>query len=325
VTVLLHFDAFDPQSEADLLAATELWNGACGPDLAITVEAVDYNTRPLPGVTRAGRIARLGDRAVGFVLALESTRGDPQVAPTDFGWIDAIAVAPTHAGRGIGSALLDWSEEWLSAARCTHFRLGGSVRPFAPSLPAGLPAEGFFRRRGYANRTHGPTVWDVASDLRSYRTPQAVRLASDADIRPAGAGDAAALSEFFSRAFPGRWAYEHEQFLACGGRISDFTVLHKNGHIEGFSWLTFEDSARPLDRVFMHRLPRPWGHLGPIGVSREVRGGGYGGALLDAGLRRMRDAGVAGCVIDWTDLLDFYGKFGFAPFRQYEMLVKAKQ
>jgi predicted N-acetyltransferase YhbS len=57
-------------------------------------------------------------------------------------------------------------------------------------------------------------------------------------------------------------------------------------------------------------------------VSQERRGSGYGGALLDTGLSRLRDAGVAGCVIDWTTLLDFYGKFGFKPFRQYEMLAK---
>jgi predicted N-acetyltransferase YhbS len=49
---------------------------------------------------------------------------------------------------------------------------------------------------------------------------------------------------------------------------------------------------------------------------------GHGGRLLDAGLRRLRDHGVAGCVIDWTSLLTFYGKFGFAPQRVYEMLGK---
>jgi predicted N-acetyltransferase YhbS len=32
--------------------------------------------------------------------------------------------------------------------------------------------------------------------------------------------------------------------------------------------------------------------------------------------------GVRGCVVDWTGLLDFYGKFGFKPFRQYQILEK---
>lgn len=321
---MLHLTEFDPSNATHLAAVEALWNAACGPDLAITERGVRHNTQPTPGATQAGRLALIGERPVGFILATEFTRGDPRVSLTGAGWFDAIAVAPSHAGRGIGGMLLNWAEGWLAEAGCTVFRLGGSLRPFAPSLPAGLPSEGFFRHRGYANRSSGPVVWDVARDLRDYATPASVHLAQGADIRVARPEDAPALAEFFTRAFPGRWAYEHEQFLQTGGCISDFTVLWANDRIEGFAWLTCEDSARPLDRVFMRRLPHPWGHLGPIGVSQQVRGGGCGAALLDTGLRRLRDAGIAGCVIDWTDLLDFYGKFGFTPYRKYEMLVKAQ-
>jgi len=99
-------------------------------------------------------------------------------------------------------------------------------------------------------------------------------------------------------------------------------VLLTSSGVDGFCWLTFEDSARSLDRCFMACLPRPWGHLGPIGISAAMRGSGYGAAVLDAGLRCLRDVGTAGCVIDWTDLVDFYGKFGFAIYRSYEMLGK---
>jgi predicted N-acetyltransferase YhbS len=83
-----------------------------------------------------------------------------------------------------------------------------------------------------------------------------------------------------------------------------------------------EDSAWPIERHYMHRLPRPWGQLGPIGVSRDCRGKGYGTTLLDAGLRCLRDHGVRGCVIDWTGLLEFYARFGFEPYRKYVILLK---
>ena len=46
-------------------------------------------------------------------------------------------------------------------------------------------------------------------------------------------------------------------------------------------------------------------------------------AVLDAGLRRLHNNGINGCVIDWTDLVEFYGKFGFTPYRKYVQLVKA--
>ena len=48
-----------------------------------------------------------------------------------------------------------------------------------------------------------------------------------------------------------------------------------------------------------------------------------GAAVLDAGLRRLHNNGINGCVIDWTDLVEFYGKFGFTPYRKYVQLVKA--
>ena len=305
------------------MAAVDLWNAACGADLAITLTGVRFNTRPSTGAQQAGRLAVIDGQPKGFVLATEFTAGDPRVSAREMGWIDAISVAPAHQGRGIGAGLMDWAEGWLAGRGCTRFRLGGSLRPFAPGLPSGLGSDGFFLLRGYEHRTDSPVVWDVARDLRTYRTPFSVPANLSAQVRPARSGDEGALLAFLEREFGARWSYEAREFLAGGGRLSDFVVLLTPAGVDGFCWLTFEDSARSLDRCFMARLPRPWGHLGPIGISAAMRGGGYGAAVLDAGLRCLRDAGTAGCVIDWTDLVDFYGKFGFQTSRSYEMLAKA--
>ncbi len=318
----VRFDAFDGGDPDHLAAAANLWNAACGPDLAITLAGVRYNTRPSTGAQQAGRIAFVDGHPVGFVLTTEFSAGDPGVSAPEAGWVDAIAVAPAHQGQGIGAGLLDWAEGWLTEHGCTRFRLGGSLRPFAPGLPSGLASEDFFQRRGYAPRAHGPVVWDVAQDLRVYQAPPFVRATLSAQVRPAQPGDEGALLAFFGREFSGRWLYEAREFLTGGGRISDFMVLLTSTGIDGFCWLTYEDSLRSLDRVFMASLPHPWGHLGPIGISSALRGGGYGAAVLDAGLRELRDAGIAGCVIDWTHLLDFYSKFGFRTYRRYEMLTK---
>ena len=80
--------------------------------------------------------------------------------------------------------------------------------------------------------------------------------------------------------------------------------------------------AEPLDRYFLHGLPQPWGQLGSVGVGASCRGKGYGLALIDQGLRRLQAAGVRGCVIDWTHLLDLYGRFGFRTHRSYLVLTK---
>lgn len=153
-------------------------------------------------------------------------------------------------------------------------------------------------------------------------TPPATVREIPGSVRPAQPGQEEALLAFLRREFPDRWRFEYEEHLRVGGRISDYMLLWTDAGVRGFCQLTFEDSPKPIERFFPYRLPRPWGNLRPIGVSAADRGRGYGAAVLDAGLRRLRDNGVKGCVIDWTSLLDFYGKFGFEPYREYKILVK---
>jgi predicted N-acetyltransferase YhbS len=307
--------SFRPGDASHLVA---IWNSACGPDLAITQRFVDYNTCPPTGALQAGQLAIENDQPVGFVLA-SALPNDLQTALPQVGWINAIAVFGNRQKHGIGSALLAWAEDWLRAQGCMRFRLGGSLHPFTPGYPVELGNAAFFVKRGYAERG-GEQTWDVARDLGDYAT---TRPRADATIRPARSGDENTILEFFAREFPGRWRYEFQEFLRERGRLSDYQLLITPRGIDGFARVTLENSERPIDRFYLHRLPHPWGQLGPIGVSTDTRGKGHGGALLDAGLCYLREQAVRGCVIDWTGLVDFYGKFGLKPYRQYSMLIKS--
>jgi len=301
--------------------AAAIWNAACGSDLAISTRAVEYNTSPTTGGLQSGRVAFEDGRPVGFVLA-SMLLDDPVAASPQVGWLDAIAVLPAYQHRGIGGALLVWAEGWLREHGATRISLGSSMRPFAPGLPTTLGDGTFFRRRGFAGRLGHERAWDLAHDLREYVTPAPAEKAGGVQVRPVGPGEEAAVLGFLRREFPGRWRFEFEAHSSEGGRGSDFMALWTERGVDGCCLLTFEDSRRPLDRFFPHALPKPWGQLGSIGVSADSRGKGYGSALLDGGLRHLRASGVAGCVIDWTGLLDFYGKFGFKPYREYLMLGK---
>jgi GNAT superfamily N-acetyltransferase len=130
------------------------------------------------------------------------------------------------------------------------------------------------------------------------------------------------LDDFLAREFPGRWRFEFREHLRQGGRLADFLVLWGPRSIEGFCQVTLKDSIRPIERFYMHGLTHPWGQLGPIGVSAAQRGQGFGMALLDAGLRFLREHGVSGCLIDWTSLPAFYQKFGFQIHNEYLILNK---
>lgn len=330
----MRLQPFDPHQAHHVEAVATAWNQACGPDLAIDPAFVAYNTRPATGGVQAGRLALVGDTVAGFILA-SALPADPATAPPELGWIDALAVTPALRCRGIGAALLAWAEAWLAAQGCTTARLGGSLRPFAAGLPLELASEAFFLARGYRPRASADTVWDVARDLAGYPEDSRAAAASPASsgrIAVARTSDEAALLDFLQREFPGRWRFEFQEFRRAGGRMSEVNLLWRRepgqgAFVDGFCRIRrrWHDAIEPLDRYFMHRLPTPWGQLGPIGIGQASRGQGLGAALLDFGLRRLYSYGVQGCVIDWTTLLDFYGRFGFKPFRAYRVLLKDLQ
>lgn len=312
--MLIPFDLHNP---LHLNSAAQAWTAACAADWAFSAATVACNTRPLPNVSQAGQLVLQDGGPVGFILA-SALHTDP---PTPIGWVDALAVAPQAQGQGRGGELLTWAESWLRQQGCRKARLGGSLRPFTHGLPLDFGNEAFFERRGYLRRSSEPYEWDVARDLRNYTSvistpPEGV------SARPMQAGEEKELLAFLQREFPGRWHYEAEVFVADGGRPSDFVLLWTPGGVEGFCRLTREDSERPIERFYMHRLPRPWGQLGPLGVGKNTRGKGYGGYVIDAALLYLQARGVAGCVIDWTTLLELYARFGFQPYHQYVTLLK---
>jgi predicted N-acetyltransferase YhbS len=109
-----------------------------------------------------------------------------------------------------------------------------------------------------------------------------------------------------------------KRFLRAGGAPSDLVLALEGNAIIGFAH-TFTPKSVEL-RGSTHWFPllgNAWGGLGPIGIAASHRGRGLGLALLAAGLQHLRTQGVEQAIIDWTDLVDFYGRFGFQIWRRY--------
>ena len=265
-----------------------------------------------------GLLALDGDgRAVGFVLAscMPDARPADPASTSAAAWVDALAVHPASQRNGIGRALVDWARAWLVSQGAQRAWIGASQRPFAPGLFAELNNRHIFERLGFAAVSR--EVLDVAADLQ---TDLALRpIPHECAIAPATSADLPDVLDFMQREFAGRWTYELREHIRELQRPGEFVLLRMAGAVEGFAHITFEDSQRPIERWYMHGLPRPWGQLGAIGVSARLRGSGCGGALLSGGLAHLRAEGVRGCVIDWTNLTDFYAKWGFRKHRQYVM------
>ncbi|MEM7539778.1 MAG: GNAT family N-acetyltransferase [Chloroflexota bacterium] len=335
MTIQLH--AFSENLDKHTDTIVDIWNAACPDELPISPKLVNYNVTPSDEIRQNCCLAiDDANQPVGFILASHFVTYNAIFAAFESpnqGLIDAMGVHPDAQRKGVGTALLTWAETWLQERGCQQIRLGGSLRPFAPGLPVEfdgkLGSGQFFEQHGYQTQS---TTWDVMSNVAMYTTSSSVRAIAGV-ARPARKRDKNALLNFLQREFPGRWHYECDRFLAEGGRISDYMLLWaetgktETGEaddltVQGFCQLTFEDSYRPIERFYPYTLPRPWGQLGPIGVSKAARGQGYAAALIDASMRRFFNNGINGCVIDWTDLLDFYAKFGFGQYREYQMRMK---
>jgi len=295
--------------------SVRIWNAASHSDYPINERFLAYNCIPATGETIAGRIATHNDEPVGFVLACAVQSGA-------LGWVSIIAVHPSVQQQGIGSQLLTWAEGFLKELGCRRIRLGGNLRPFLPGLPYVMRENAaFFEKCGYTFSQAQPYEYDIGRSLKDYRP--IYPKPTDAELTPMQCRDEQLLLDFLHREYPGRWEFEAQEFVKAGGRSSDFLLLRMDGAVHGFCRLTLSDSERPIERFYPQRLPSPWGQYGPLGLSKAVRGRGLGGYLIDAAAVHMRSLGVDGCVIDWTSLVELYGKFGFKVYNQYISLFKA--
>lgn len=305
---------FTPTYIADVI---RIWNAAAHKDYTINEHFLSYNLIPSTGEVIEGRVAIQNGEPVGYVLACAVTN-DPSIS---LGWVSGIAVQPSARGQGIGSELLTSAESWLKEKGCKRIRVGGNLRPFVPGLPYVMSENrAFFNKRGYEAPAHQPYEYDIARSLKDYQPIYS--KPAHADLAPMQPGEQHLLLDFMHREYPGRWEFEACEFVKNGGRATDYLLLRVNGKVEGFCRLTLMDSERPIERFYPQRLPQPWGQFGPLGLSKAFRGQGLGGYLIDAAALHMQSLGVDGCVIDWTSLVELYGKFGFKVYNQYISLFK---
>ena len=244
----------------------------------------------------------------GFVLVKASpvgrTYGD---GPLMSAHVSALAFSSLEAG----ARLLGRARAVLSSAGFDAWQFGQDWRHFFPGAPRestelaiALVDAGF--------ETKAQVQFDVERDLAGYEPPVAPSVLA----RPCSTNDREALDQFFVREFPGRWRTDvMEKF---GEEPHSVYGLFIGGACQGFAMTQREgDKNRRAGAVWSRDLGPSWGALGPIGVSKALRGEGHGHALLAAALCGLRDQGARRTIIDWTVLLDFYGRHGFEVAREY--------
>ena len=315
------FDDYHPSQAPEAIA---LWNRALGGRFPMTgrlwQQNVDADPNYAPG---DGLLARDADGALaGLVLTRLFRRfDDPANADMErvrgLGWIAALAVAPEYRGQGLGGRLLRLAEERLRREGATHVRPGGSVGHFLPGPPDDDPrALRFWERHGYRPERQ---VHDLRRSLRDWTPPPPALRDDPYRIGPARAGQEGAILAFLAREFPGRWRYDVAHAFARGVPAGDIVVLEEPaGSVEGFlvSWHA-ESPLLGSAISWYPALGARYGGCGPLGIAARLRGRGLGLALVAEGVSSLHRRGVEECVIDWTTLVDFYGRLGFKVSTSY--------
>lgn len=158
---------------------------------------------------------------------------------------------------------------------------------------------------------------DLTRNLADYKDP--ALPAENGEFRRLAPDDKTSLAHFFQRNFSGRWAYDVLDKISVDGIENCVFGVFVDGALQGFALL--QDWRHQLcigGSVWRKGLGEQWGSLGPIGVSEEVRGHGYGNALLGAALEELKGRGVQNCIIDWTGIPAFYEKHGFEIYTRYQ-------
>lgn len=330
-----------PHLPGDDAAIVGLWNTAAGDRYPLrdrlwrqlTADNPDFRASDLVVAVdappeRPGRPAPVGP-VVGFGYlgrARSEVRGR-RAWPTE-GWLQVVAVTPGRRREGIGRAIV---ERLLDGARTDgleRVRVAGGVHYLFPGAPLDLPdATTFLAACG---ATFGHETFDVRATLDGQATldrDRAALAAAGLTVRAMDAGEGATLLAFLEGEFGADWVYDQAWAAANGmapgdvallvpadaagppvgaQSIAGFATIHQRGPGPLFGPRYWEDLLEPAS-----------GGLGPIGVAARLRGRGLGRALLAVALDTLHERGVRDCVIDWTTLLDYYGPFGFRPWKTY--------
>lgn len=233
-------------------------------------------------------------------------------------WISFLALEPGREPE-FAPSLMDRALEWLRGAGFERVAYGGDPSHFFPGAPEDDVALG--RILETAGFRPGEVVYDFIVDLQNYRLPDDVHRPlrrKGAVFDACGDGDVPALLRFVDSHFPGRWAYETRQRLAFEPAPADILVIKRGAEVIGFCHTYYRGSRRIGPSIYWRRaIGDRYGGLGPVGVAPAFRGRGLGFALLALSVEHLRRQGAQRAVIDWTTLVDFYGRLGFQVWRTY--------
>ncbi len=266
--------------------------------------------------------------AEGQIVGLVGTQVDRsvQAAQGRSGGISVVLVHPEWQRRGIGTRLHEAALSHLQQQGVGALRLGGGgAYRFWPGIPTDLPgAYPFFAACGWPLDPEQRSC-DLVRNLSDYQMSVAMsaRLAQEqVTIRPAEQNEAEEAIAFEKEHFPG-WAGAFVYTVELGDIQNLLLAFDERKGIVGTLMLHTPTSRwLAANVVWKTLLGDNLGGISAVGVAASERGRGIGIGMVAVGSEVLRKRGVGNCHIDWTRIVDFYGKLGYTVWREYWMSTR---
>lgn len=309
-----------PLTEIPVSDIVELWNEEIGDRFPMSAALWNQNTMNEPNVLKEGTLAVIREGKLrGFIVAKRYAEKLDAHMPANVGWIQCMLVRKSSRNQGIGLELLRRAEQALIEAGVDEIRLGRDPWHYFPGIPHEDGGTiNWFGKRGYIKGGIETDLIKDVSDGKLYRLSNPVghyRLLTKEDIP--------SLVQFLECVFPGRWHYEALHYGLINGSGREFMGFFMDGELQGFCRLNDPKSPVIAQNVYWSALSSgEMGGIGPLGIDRKIRGNHFGIDLVKAAANELIGRGMTDIVIDWTQLVAFYEKLGFTPWKQYQSMAK---
>lgn len=261
-------------------------------------------------------VAGASGRLVGFA-ATQVSRPEPLVKA--LGGLEIIFVHPDYRRQGIGRALHNAAVNYLQKIGMRTIMLGGGgLLRLWPGIPEDCSqSQVFFQQMGWQNFGR---CCDLVREVHDYQVPVRIqqRMKKEGvDLHPARADEIPAVLAFEQQQFP-HWYREYAYKTALDECDEILVAWQEDKGITG-TLMMFSPHSQLLsvNLVWKELLGEQVGGIGAVGVLESERGRGIGLALVAYGTEILRQRDVVNAMIDWTGLVDFYGKAGYKPWRWY--------
>lgn len=304
-----------------------MWNNEFGFIFPISSELFNKNIYSYgKGVLESSFVALDNNEPIGFIIGKTWDNSLEIPNYNNLGWISLIYVKPEFRNQGIGSLLLNKVEEIFKKLKKLEINLGRDYFNFFPGLPTDLKYyRTWFEKRGYIGSYD---TNDLIKNINLNTSKEILKPYKDNKqytIRRANVNDLDKLSLLIKNNWPGRWHAELIDYINKGGTGYEYMIcLNEEENVCGFCKVCDYETPTNLTSYSLNFKSRfeKIGGIGPLGVDINFRNLNIANNILKTIINELIDKNITNIIIDWTNLMHIYRKYGFEIWKSYTYMNK---